>query len=246
MTPGLVLSLLCAVHPVPALAGPVVDEAGIVEATARARLEALARAARALNGGEGVQLQIWTVPSLEDEPIEDLSIRAAEIWKLGSKGKDNGLLLVVARAERKFRLEVGGGLEGDLPDIQAKHLLDATLVPAFRRGDYGGGLYAASVAALDAVHGLPDAFAQDKLRPQRRVPTDDPPVPYILFPFLGLVFLFILIGNLLAYRTYRRTGVWPSGSSSSGSSWSSGSSSSSSGWSGGGGSFSGGGASGGW
>ncbi|HEX9241921.1 MAG TPA: TPM domain-containing protein, partial [Anaeromyxobacter sp.] len=102
--------------PVPRLTGPVVDEARVLDASAQRRLADLARSARVREGGEGVQLQYLLVPSLEGEPIEEFSIRVAEAWRVGSRGKDNGLLVVVALQDRAFRIEVGGGLEGEIPD----------------------------------------------------------------------------------------------------------------------------------
>ena len=81
--------------PVPQLTGPVVDTAGLLDASDRRRLEDLARSARARENGEGVQLQYLIVPTLGGEPIEDFSIRVAEAWKIGSKGRDNGILVTV-------------------------------------------------------------------------------------------------------------------------------------------------------
>ena len=221
----------------------------------RAQLEQLARAARDENEGRGVQLQILTMPSLDDEPIEDFAIRVAEDWKIGSRGIDNGILIVVAKAERRFRIEVGGGLEGDLTDIQAKRILDDTLQPAFARGDFGGGLYSAAVAALTAVHGLPQGLL--------RTPGFGPPpfVPHraggfwgllvaLLLFFFGsaggffllviLVFVFFLSTRLGRYGGYGgwRGGGWGGGGGFGGGG--------GGGWGGGGGGFSGGGASGGW
>ena len=103
-----------ALIPVPQLTGPVVDQAGILDGGDQSRLDALARAARAEHGGQGVQLQFLTVPSLDGEPIEDFSIRVAEAWKIGSKGADNGVLVTVSRDDRAVRIEVGGGIEGGL------------------------------------------------------------------------------------------------------------------------------------
>ena len=77
---------------IPALTGPVVDEAGLLDAGWERRLADLSRAARAGEGGTGVQLQYLLVPSLEGEAIESFSMRAAEAWKLGTRGKDNGVL----------------------------------------------------------------------------------------------------------------------------------------------------------
>ena len=245
---ALLLALLCATTPIPALSGPVVDAAGLLDVNARARLESLARAARALNGGQGVQLQILTVPSLDGEPIEDFSIRVAEAWKVGTKGSDNGLLFTVAKAEHKFRLEVGGGLEGDLTDIQSQHILDDTLTPAFRRGDYGGGLYAASVEALSAVHGLPQgaqvpqAWSQNSYNGRRGPSAGGLGLLAWLLLRHPIVLLFLVI--VFFWLVRRRIFFLPFGFGGGGGF--SGGGGGGGGWSGGGGGFSGGGASGGW
>ena len=251
---ALALALLLSIEPVPKLTGPVVDRAEMIDAPHRAQLEQLAFAARNENEGRGVQLQILTMPSIDGEPIEDFSIRVAEDWRIGSKGMDNGILLVVTKAERRFRIEVGGGLEGELTDIQSQRILDDTLKPAFVRGDYGGGLYSAAVAALTAVHGLPAGLL--------RSPGFSPP-PFVSRPHLGgwaallalLLFFFGSPGGFLllilaafvfflatrrgaygGYGPWRGGGGWGGGGFGGGGG----------GWSGGGGGFSGGGASGGW
>lgn len=248
MTPLALALLLSVPRLVPQLSGPVVDEAGLLQDADRAGLETLAQDARATHGGKGPQLQYLIVPALDGEPLEDFSIRVAEAWKLGTKGKDNGLLFVVAMAEHEFRLEVGGGLEGEVTDIQAKEILDGTLTPAFRAGEYGRGLRWAGIQALALASGSsPPVY-----HPFR------PPPSSINFAsvFAALFLLSLLViglwfmSQILKYdpddgsRSSGSSGSW--GSSSSG--WGSSSSSSSSGssWSGGGGSFSGGGASGSW
>jgi uncharacterized membrane protein YgcG len=137
-----------AIVPVPDLTGPVVDQARLLAPADGAHLERLARAVRAQQQGQGVQLQFLILPSLEGEPIEDLSIRVADKWKIGSRGQDNGLLFVVARDERQVRIEVGYGLEKDLTDAQSGAIIREVMAPAFRAGDFGGGLLRAAVRAL--------------------------------------------------------------------------------------------------
>src|SRR5512138_3115063 len=131
-----------AARPVPPLGGPVVDEAGLLDAGSRRRLEGLARAARDQGGP---QLQYLVVRSLDGEPIEDFSMRVAEAWKLGSAGKDDGILVTVAVEDRAVRIEVGGGLEGGLTDVQSSRIIRGTIVPAFREQRFGDGLYDAGV-----------------------------------------------------------------------------------------------------
>jgi uncharacterized protein len=232
--------------PIPPLTGPVVDTAGLLDPGARRRLEALARAARAEEGGSGVQLQYLIVPSLEGEPIENFSMRAAEAWRIGTKGKDNGVLVTVAPQDRAVRIEVGGGLEGGLTDAQAGRIIRGTIAPAFRQGRYGDGLYDAGVAILSALGALPQDLARRTVRSPAR----------IHFSSLAIValFAFLLVFRVLTGFGPRRRrhlwwwggpwggGGWGGGLGGGGGGWGGGGG----GWSGGGGGFSGGGASGRW
>src|SRR6187431_979785 len=99
---------------VPPLTGPVIDQAGLLSAEQVSDLSARAQAMLT-----HLQMQIWIVPSLEGEAIEQLSIRAVDQWKLGDEKKDNGLLFLIAPADKRMRIEVGRGLEGNIPDILA-------------------------------------------------------------------------------------------------------------------------------
>lgn len=98
----------------------------------------------------GHQVAVLTIPTLDGEDIEGFSIRVAENWKIGKKGFDNGVILVVAVKDRRLRLEVGYGLEGLLPDAIAKRVTADYIVPRFRQQDYGGGIVA-GIAAVDKV-----------------------------------------------------------------------------------------------
>ncbi len=231
---------------VPALTGPVVDEAGLLDRGDVARLEALARAARAQNGGQGVQLQYLLVPSLEGEPIEDFSIRVAEAWKLGSKGADNGVLVTVSRDDHAVRIEVGGGLEGGLTDVQSSRIIRETIAPAFRANQFGDGLYAAGVQILGALGALPQNVAAPR---QAR-----PGVHLSSIGVIGFVVLFLLIRIMSGFGMRRRRSLWGLpwiiGNGLGGGSWGGGGGfgggGGGGGWTGGGGGFSGGGSSGGW
>jgi uncharacterized protein len=233
--------------PVPPLTGPVVDLAGIVDRSDQARLDALSRAARAQKGGQGVQLQFLTVPSLEGEAIEDFSIRVAEAWKIGSRGSDNGVLVTVSRDDRAVRIEVGGGLEGELTDAQSSGIIRGTIVPAFRAGRFGDGLYDAGVQILGALGSLPsDVAAPPRSRPAVHLSS----LAIVLF-----VVFFLLLRIFSGFAGRRRRSLWafpwmigggpPFGRGGfGGGSWGGGGGGG--GWSGGGGGFSGGGASGRW
>jgi uncharacterized protein len=250
------LAALALAAPVPDLTGPVVDEAGVLSSAEARRLDALSRAGLAASGARAVQLQFLLVETLDDQPIEDFSMRVAERWKLGTKGKDNGLLVVVAVKDRKMRIEVGGGLEGEIPDAVASRTIREVMAPAFRAGRYGAGLYDAGVKLLSAAGALPAGVSQAALpRYAHRGPIGG-------FGGLGVVaFIVVMLVLRLVFAGlfgWRRPSTpwwwWGGGGGGWGGGgfggWSGGSrgggGGGGGGWSGGGGGFSGGGASGGW
>lgn len=158
--------------PIPPLTGPVVDRAGLLSASQSARLDTLARE---LQSKTGAQMAVLTVESTAPEEIFDYGLRVAEAWQLGSREKDDGLLLVVASRDRKLRFLSGYGLEGTLPDGKLGRILDEYAIPEFRRGAPGEGI----VAALQAAAGEIAAAAGVALtgvapRPSRGVPPIDP------------------------------------------------------------------------
>ncbi len=138
------------VPPVPAVPpAHVVDLAGVVDAGAEARLNALLRD---LEARTGVQALVLTVTSLEGRAIEEFSLDVAHNrWRLGQQGADNGFLLTLAVGDRRYRLEVGYGLEGVLPDSAVGTIGRQLLVPALRRGDFGGGIEATMRAVAAQV-----------------------------------------------------------------------------------------------
>ena len=234
-----------ALRPVPTLTGPVVDQAGLLDGGSERRLEALSRAALAQAGGRGVQLQYLIVRSLDGEPIEDLSMRVAEAWKLGTREAGNGVLVTVAVEDRAVWISVGQGIEGGLTDAQSSRIIRNTIAPAFRAGRYGDGLYDAGVEILSALGALPKNVARHAARgpPLQRLST------------LGLVILIIvgvvvraLFGGLGVrrrswYSRWGGPGPWGGGGFGGFGGFGGGGGG---GWSGGGGGFSGGGASGRW
>jgi uncharacterized protein len=229
---------------VPPLTGPVVDAAGLLDAGWRQRLSELARSARARESGEGVQLQYLVVPLLEGEAIEEYAIRVAEEWRIGTRGKDNGILVLVAVRDRSYRIEVGGGLEGEIPDALARRVGDQILVPAFRAGRFGEGLYDAGAQLLTLAGVAPESVAQHARGRQRGV-TRFPSGFGMLFALL--VVLWIVSTVLRGFGPRRRRHLWWGGGPWIGGGWGGGGfGGGGGGWSGGGGGFSGGGASGRW
>jgi uncharacterized protein len=134
---------------IPYLTGRVVDEANILSQAARDRLTA---AAKAHEEATTNQIVVLTVPTIGSTSIEEYAVKVFEAWKLGQKGKDNGILVVVAPQDRKMRIEVGYGLEGPLPDGAAGEIIRTWMTPAFKAGDYDKGIedgVAAIIARLE-------------------------------------------------------------------------------------------------
>ena len=137
---------------VPPLRGRVNDYAGVMGQEQVRGLEA--RLAR-FEQETGHQVAVLTIPTLEGEDIEGFGIRVAESWKIGKKGFDNGVILVVAVKDRRLRLEVGYGLEGVLPDAIANRIISDYIVPRFRAQDYAGGIIAGMDAVLKVIRNEP-------------------------------------------------------------------------------------------
>lgn len=131
--------LLKSLHP----SGHVNDFAGVMRFADRAETENILTE---LEQKSGAQVAVVTLKSLDGGQIDDFSTRLFEQWKMGQKGKDNGLLLLAVMDERKVRIETGYGFESVLPDAFAGRLIDQYIVPAFRNGDYSGGLRSGAVA----------------------------------------------------------------------------------------------------
>ncbi|HYU34220.1 MAG TPA: TPM domain-containing protein [Thermoanaerobaculia bacterium] len=135
---------------VPFLSGRVVDEAGMLPPDARQRIE---QKLAAYEQRTGSQVVVLTVDSLQGDPIEDFSVRVAQTWKLGQKGKDNGVLFLIAKQEHLLRIDVGYGLEPELTDAESGRILDNVVRPAFRNGDFAGGIEKGVDAILAALGG---------------------------------------------------------------------------------------------
>lgn len=142
--------VFCAALDVPQLKGRVNDYAGMISASAEARLE---EELRSFEQSDSTQVVILTIPSLEGEVIEEFGIRVAEVWKIGQAGKDNGVILIASKEDREMRIEVGRGLEGRLTDLMSGRIIDLVMKPRFKRGDFDGGFIAGVSALIDASRG---------------------------------------------------------------------------------------------
>ena len=125
--------------PVPPLQQRVTDLTATLTAPQRSELDARLAA---IEASKGSQIAILLVPTTQPEAIEHYSMRVAEAWKLGRKGVDDGVLVLLAKEDRRARIEVGYGLEGALPDAIAKRIVSEAMTPAFKQGDFYGGLLA--------------------------------------------------------------------------------------------------------
>ncbi|MEP6679827.1 MAG: TPM domain-containing protein, partial [Betaproteobacteria bacterium] len=190
---------------VPFLSGRVVDNAEILDAATRATVTEKLRAHEDRTGN---QIAVLTVPTIGSDSIEEFSTRVFESWKLGRKGKDNGVLVVVAPKDRKMRIEVGYGLEGTLTDVAASRIIRNVMTPAFKANDFGKGVSAGVDAIIGQLDGTSDIRTLADVAPPSAqsssngfpMAINDPGLPpwpmrILLGCFIfGIIGLFTLIG----------------------------------------------------
>ena len=234
--------------PVPALTGRVVDQAGILSSDDESRLTGKLHD---LETKTSIQLVVVTLPSLRSRPIEDWGLALGRTWGIGQKGKDNGVLLVVAPNDRELRIEVGYGLEGTLPDATANAIIRNVIVPRFKAGSMAGGISDGVDAILAVLSGTGEEFT-----PSREEVIGQTVSEWIPVLFVVLFIVLVVIGQIRHRRTrgnryYRNSnGGWlyvdDDDRDSGGGMFGGGRGGGGGGFSGGGGSFGGGGASGSW
>src|ERR1700730_7019291 len=137
---------------VPPLVGRVVDQTATLSSGDVASLQ---QALRDSEARKGSQIAVLIVPTTAPETIEQYSLRVAEAWKIGRKKIDDGALLVVAKDDRRLRIEVGYGLEGALTDVTSKRIIDEIITPSFRSGDFAGGISSGVDRIIRVVDGEP-------------------------------------------------------------------------------------------
>jgi uncharacterized protein len=137
---------------VPPYSAPVIDLTGTLSGDAVARLESKLTA---LETAKGSQIAVLIVPSTQPEDIDQYSIRVADVWKPGRKSADDGAILLVAKDDRRVRIEVGRGLEGALPDAIANRIIEENITPRFKAGDFDGGIEAGVDKMIAVVNGEP-------------------------------------------------------------------------------------------
>jgi len=188
---------------VPYLSGRVVDDAELLAPQTVERVGAMLREHETRTGN---QIAVLTAPSLEGESIEAYALKVFSTWKLGQKGKDNGVLLVVVPRERRMRIEVGYGLEGTLTDAAASRIIRNVMAPYFKAEDFNGGIeqgVAAIVAQLEGKEPLPAASPPDRpsISESGTSAFGEPDLPLterILFGafIFGIIGLFTVLGVL--------------------------------------------------
>jgi uncharacterized protein len=183
---GLGLALLVfftqvwAVVPVPKLASRITD---LTQTLSIEQISALETKLAEFERNKGSQIAVLIITSTQPESIEEYSIKVADLWQVGRKSSDDGVILIIAKEDRRLRLEVGYGLEGAIPDAIAKRIISETIAPYFQKDDYAGGIDAGISQIMRLIDG--EALPAPKHNPGQR--QDQNPS----------VFIFILMGGLL-------------------------------------------------
>ena len=185
----------------PALTGRVVDDAHILTAPAQ---QSLTQQLAQLEAQNGDQLVVVTVPSLNGESIEDYGVALGRYWGIGQKGKNNGVLLIVAPKERKVRIEVGYGLEGTLTDAVCSQIIQTIILPQFRQGNMGDGILQGAHAIMMVVNGGALPGARGPAHYQQH--SDNGGITLLVVGFIALLlfsqmvlFVFYLVGSVVAF-----------------------------------------------
>lgn len=169
---------------VPRLQGYVNDYAGMLSAAAAQKIQSQLRS---FEQSDSTQIVVLTIPTLDGENLEDFSIRVAEAWKIGQKGKDNGAIILIVRKERKIRIEVGRGLEGRLTDLVSGRIIQYEIAPSFKAGDYAGGIEKGVSSVIAVVKG---EYKAEQVVPKRTGGRTGSSV-FTLILFLGVACVFL-------------------------------------------------------
>lgn len=184
----MLLFVACNLHAelvaIPALKSHVTDLTQTLTPQEQSQLDAKLMA---FEQQKGSQIAVLIVPTTQPEAIEQYSIRVVDVWKLGRKKVDDGVLILVAKNDRKMRIEVGYGLEGAIPDLNTKRVIDEVMKPKFKQGDYFGGINSATDTIIGMISG-------EALPPATNPSISDnnaSPSP------LGIIFFAVIVGAIL-------------------------------------------------
>jgi uncharacterized protein len=172
---------------VPPLSGRVVDQTGTLSS---GDIDRLTQILKDFETRKGSQVAVLIVPTTQPETIEQFSIRVAEAWKIGRKKVDDGAILVVAKNDRKLRIEVGYGLEGALNDVTAKRIIDEVITPRFRSGDFAGGISDGVDRILRVIDGEPLPAPAPRRQQQQQQSSD---LTWLLNPLDPFTIIGILV-----------------------------------------------------
>jgi uncharacterized protein len=232
----IVASVAVAAPTFPPLTGRVVDDANVLSQDTQAKLTDLLAQQQKQTGD---QVVVVTLKSLQGYPIEQYGYQLGRAWGIGQKGKNNGALIIVVPPERKVRIEVGYGLEGVLTDAQSDVIIEETMKPAFKQGNYDAGVYNGTLAVLHAIGGANLNASPQPVEAQNNDRHSGGHIPI----FLIIIVIWIVFGRFL-WPLFFLGGI--GGGFGGGRGGFGGGGFGGGGFSGGGGSFGGGGASGSW
>jgi uncharacterized protein len=187
---------------VPPLVGRVVDQTGTLSSDEMASLN---QTLRNFEARKGSQVAVLIVPTTAPETIEQYSLWVAEAWKIGRKKIDDGAILVVAKDDRKLRIEVGYGLEGALTDVTSKRIIDEIITPRFRSGDFAGGIS----SGVDRIIRVVDGESLPAPEPRREQGSDFLSHVDLLNPFT--LFAIFIVGAILRATLGRLIGAAATG-----------------------------------
>lgn len=173
----------------PELSGRVVDRAEMLSPEVEARL---GKMLQAHEQASTEQVVVVTLPDLQGFPIEDFGYQLGRHWGIGQEGEDNGALLIVARDERKVRIEVGYGLEGRLTDADSSVIIHRVITPAFRQGDFQSGIVNGAAAMIQVLGGEPMAVPQEQ---QPRAAQEKPHAGLVALLFIVMMSVVFFIGS---------------------------------------------------
>lgn len=235
---------------VPALTGPVVDEAGLLDSRTKSVID---DGLRSLLARGETQVNVLIVSSLEGVPIEQASIRVTDQWKLGTAKGDKGVLLLIAPKERALRIEVGQGLEGVLTDADSKRIISEAITPSFKQGRFDEGVLMGVVEIMRRTNpelNPQELFGQAGRARSYETQTGDVTLAKLIRWFLILMFVLFFLRPRRRRRGFASGLMWGAATGwgargMGGGGWGGGGGGGG-GWGGGGGGFSGGGASGNW
>jgi uncharacterized protein len=179
---------------VPQLTGRVVDQTGTLSSS---DIAALSQKLRDFEARKGSQVAVLIVPTTDPETIEQYSIRVADAWKVGRKKVDDGAILIVAKNDRRLRIEVGYGLEGALTDVTSRRIIDEVITPKFRTGDFDGGISDGVDRMIRVIDGEPLPVPSPSVN-FGNLEDFGPIIPIVLFASLVIGgFLRSILGRLL-------------------------------------------------